>query len=150
MGCLIILLILLRICWKVSTYVRMMPVKWFFNQITHSIVMIKCSISLSLDEAYYVPYENLSLLWREILFLEDWSSKWVAMSRYSCLRQMFHLDLLKDQVNSRWSVSLTESRVRPFFAKDADARTPIYSNFQVCTNQGIPACSLQGTGYSLT
>jgi len=40
-GCLIIFLILLKIGWKVSTCVRMTPVKSFLNQTTHSKVMIK-------------------------------------------------------------------------------------------------------------
>jgi len=40
-GCLIIFLILLKIGQKVSTCIRVTPVKSFLNQITHSIVMIK-------------------------------------------------------------------------------------------------------------
>ena len=40
-GHLIILLILLKIGRKVSTCVRITPVKSFFNQTTHSIVLIK-------------------------------------------------------------------------------------------------------------
>ena len=40
-GCIFILLIFLKIGWKVSTCVRMTPLKPFLNQTTYSIVMIK-------------------------------------------------------------------------------------------------------------
>jgi len=68
-GCLIIILILLRSGWKVCTCVRMTSVKSFPNRPPpHSKVMIKNpnALCLSLDEAHWVSCENVSSLWHGI------------------------------------------------------------------------------------